>query len=167
MADHPQLRTDCPTTVRMRQAAEAGDVEGVIQTLAADVTLRSPITDRVVFRGAAEVGDILRSVFSTLTDMHYFADVGDERTRALFYRAQVRGRQPVEEAMRVELNAAGEITAFTIFYRPLPGLAAFAAALAPRVARRHGPVRSLLARLLIAPLGLLTRLGDRLVPWFV
>jgi hypothetical protein len=34
--------------------------------------------------------------------------------------------------MRVELNEAAEIHAFTIFYRPLPGLATFAAALAPQ-----------------------------------
>ena len=166
MTVQSQLRDDCPTTVRMRHAAEAGDVQGVLETLAPDVVLHSPITDRVVFRGPAEVGDVLRAVFSTLEDVHYFADVGDQRTRALFYRARVRGRQPVEEAMRIELNADAEIETFTIFYRPLPGLATFAAAVAPRVARKHGRLRSLLARLAIFPLGLMTRLGDRLAPWF-
>lgn len=34
-------------------------------------------------------------------------------------------------------------------------------------AARRGRVRSLLARMLIFPLGLLTRRGDRMVPWFV
>jgi hypothetical protein len=165
MAVPDRLSDDCTTTVRMRSAAEDHDVDGVLGTLAPDVVLRSPITDRIVFRGRDEVREVLQAVFSTLTEMHYFADVGDQRTRALFYRAKV-GTQPVEEATRLELNDHAEIEEMTIFYRPLPGLASFAAALAPRVAGKHGRLRSLLARLLIFPLGLMTRLGDRVVPWF-
>jgi hypothetical protein len=160
-----RLSQDCATTVRMRAAAEAHDVQGVLETTATEVVLRSPITNRVVFRGREAVGEVLRAVFATLEDVHYFADLGDDRTRALFYTARV-GSQPIEEAMRVELNEQGEIQEFTIFYRPLPGLATFTAAMAPRVARKHGRLRSLIARLLIFPLGLLTRLGDRVVPWF-
>jgi hypothetical protein len=68
--------------------------------------------------------------------------------------------------MRLQLTDDGQIEQLTIFYRPLPGLASFAAAMAPRVARKHGRLRSLIARVLIFPLGLATRLGDRLVPWF-
>jgi hypothetical protein len=160
-----RLSQDCATTVRMRAAAEAHDVQGVLETTAAEVVMRSPVTDRLIFRGRDEIGEVLSAVFATLSDMHYFADVGDERTRALFYTARV-GNQPIEEAMRVELNEKGEIEEFTIFYRPLPGLATFAAAMAPRVARKHGRLRALVARLLIFPLGLFTRLGDRIVPWF-
>lgn len=159
------LSDDCPTTARMRAAAEANDVDGVLATCAVDVVLHSPITDRVVFRGREEVGEVLRAVFATLEDMRYFADVGDQRTRALFYQASV-GSQSLEEAARIELNEHAEIQKFTIFYRPLPGLATFTAALAPRVARNHGPVRSLIARTLIYPLGLMSRVGDRIVPWF-
>jgi hypothetical protein len=127
--------------------------------------LRSPITDRIVFRGRQEVREVLTEVFSVLEDVHCVTDIGDRQTRALFYTAKVGGR-PVEEAIRLELDHDGQIKELTIFYRPLPGLAAFTAALAPRVARKHGPVRSFLARLLIFPLAVLTRLGDRLVPWF-
>lgn len=159
-----RLHNDCPTTVRLRAAAEANDVDGVAATLAADVVLRSPITDRVTFHGREEVRGLLVSVFSTLREMHYIADVGDQRTRALFYTATV-GRQHLEEAMRVELNSEQEIQTLTLFYRPLPGLTAFTAALAPRVARKHGPVRSFIARLLMLPLATITRLGDRLTPW--
>lgn len=160
-----RLDDGCATTVRLRAAAEAHDLEGVLGTLAAGVLLRSPITDRMLFGGQEEVREVLGAVFATLTDIHYLADIGDQRTRALFYTAKV-GSQPLEEAMRVELNENSEITELTIFYRPLPGLAMFAAALAPRVARKHGRLRSLIARLLIFPLGVATRLGDRVVPWF-
>jgi hypothetical protein len=41
------------------------------------------------------------------------------------------------------------------------------AGLAPRAARKHGRLRSLVARLLFGPLGVVIRLGDRLAPWFV
>jgi hypothetical protein len=41
-------------------------------------------------------------VFAVNEGIRYFADVGDQRNRALFYRAQVSG-QPLEEATRLEL----------------------------------------------------------------
>lgn len=161
-----QLHDDCETTVRMRRAAEARDTAGVMEAMADGVTLRSPITDQVVFRGRQEVSEILGFVFDVLEDIDYFADIGDQQTRALFYTARV-GTEPVEEAMRIGLDDAGLIRELTIFYRPLPGLASFAAALAPRVAnRRHGRFRAVLARLLITPLALFTRLGERIIPWF-
>jgi hypothetical protein len=156
---------ESPVTARFRRAVEAGDVEGVIETLAPDVVLHSPITDRFSFHGRDEVRDLLRSVFASIDGIRYFADVGNTRTRALFYRASIGG-QPVEEATRLELDEAGRITEITLFFRPLPGLTALTAALAPRVASRHGRLRMLVARLMTAPLAVATRLGDRLVTWF-
>jgi hypothetical protein len=44
------------TTVRMRSAAEAHDVEGVVANLAEDAVLRSPVTDRILFRGRRSRG---------------------------------------------------------------------------------------------------------------
>jgi hypothetical protein len=84
----------------------------------------------------------------------------------LFFRGRI-GRRAVEEAMRVTLNEDGLISELTLFFRPLPGLAAFAATLGPRITtRRHGRARALLARLLLAPLALITRVGDRLIRFF-
>ncbi len=154
------------TTARYRQAAQAGDIEGVMATLAPDAVLYSPITDKIAFRGHAEIRELLRSVFETVDDMSFFADVGDAHTRALFYRGRVGG-QPLEEATRVELDGQGQITMLTMFFRPLPGLATLAAELAPRVVtRRHGPARAWIAWLVMTPLGFLTRLGDRFVRFF-
>ena len=160
-----QLGNQCETTARYRQAGEAHDIEGLLATLAPDVVFRSPITDRIEFRGHDELRELLGSVFTVLHDIHFFADIGDQRTRALFHRAIVNS-QPVEEATRLELNEQGQIREITLFFRPLPGLATFAAAVAPHVARKHGPIRSIVVRILIFPLGLATRVGDRLVPWF-
>jgi hypothetical protein len=159
------LQAAIETTRRFREAAQAGDVEGVLATLAEDVVLRSPITDRVTFHGHEEVRELMRTVFATLADIEYFADVGDARTRALFDRAVVSG-QPLEQAIRVELDQRAQIAELTIFFRPLPGLVALTAGLGPRLAaRRHGRARELLARALLAPLAAATRAGDRLARW--
>src|SRR5437870_483814 len=48
------------TTRRFREAAEARDIESLLATLAEHVVLRSPITDRVTFRGRAQLRELLR-----------------------------------------------------------------------------------------------------------
>jgi len=55
----------------------------------------------------------------------------------------------------------------TVFVRPLPALAAFAAALAPAVGRRRGRLTSVVLRMLIEPLAAMTKYGDRLVGWLL
>jgi len=166
MATLEQPSPDQSTTAaRYRRAAEAHDIEGMLDTLAPDIVLRSPITDRVVFQGRDEIRELLQSVFATIHDIRYFADVGDRRSRALFDRAIVNG-QPLEQATRIELDADERIREITLFFRPLPGLATLTAELVPRVARKHGRFRATMARLLLAPLGLATRIGDRLATWF-
>jgi hypothetical protein len=152
-------------TARFRRAVETHDVEGALATLAPDVVLRSPITDRVSFRGVDEMRDLFPSIFATIKNIRYFADIGNSRTRALFYHATVKG-EPVEEATRVELDDQQRIREITIFFRPLPGLATFTAAMAPRVARKRGRLRAMMARMLVAPLGIATRAGDRMITKF-
>jgi hypothetical protein len=156
---------DDVATSAFRHAVESADVDGVVATLAPDVVLHSPITDRVTFVGRDEIEQLLPLIFETIRDIRYFADVGNDHTRALFYRARVR-RQLVEEATRIELDDERRVRSITVFFRPLPGLATLTAALGPRVAHKHGRIRSLLARLVLAPLGFATRVGDRLVKIF-
>jgi hypothetical protein len=155
-----------PTTDRYRRAAEAGDVDGIMETLSNDVVVYSPITERLAFHGTTEVRELLEQVFSLVGDVRYYADVGDEEMRAMFDRAHVGG-VPLDQTTRVRLNDRGEIFEITLFFRPLPGLAALTAAIAPAVARsRHGALRATIAALLLRPLALMTGLGDRLVGWF-
>lgn len=162
--EHNPTDSAATTTERYRRAGEAGDVDAILAVLSEDVVLHSPITNRLAFHGREEMRDLLEAVFETMTEIRYFADIGDDRQRALFFRARV-GRQPIEECMRTELNDQGLISEITIAIRPLPGLAALAAALGPKViARRRGPLLAALAKLLMAPLAIVTRAGDRLVP---
>ena len=68
----PEPATAHPaTTARFRRAEEAHDIEGVLETLAPDVVVRSPITDRVTFQGRDEVRELLRSVFATIDDISF------------------------------------------------------------------------------------------------
>src|SRR5215208_5689545 len=79
------------TTARFRAAVEAGDVEAFLETLAPDVVLHSPITLRTRFEGREEIRELMGSVFATVHEIRYYEDVGDARSRALFYRARVGG----------------------------------------------------------------------------
>jgi SnoaL-like domain len=161
-----QATDQSDVTTRLLQAMEAHDLEGMIATLASDVVLNSPITGRVAFHGIKEMRELMRAHFAAVKDLRYFADVGDARTRAQFYRANVNGQQ-VEAATRIEVNEQGQISEITIYYRPLPGLTALAVALGPPVVEaRHGRLRATIARLLFVPLAFVTRLGERIVPWF-
>lgn len=160
------VQDDAGAAVRLMRALEAQDLEGFLAQLAPDFVLRSPITDRLTFRGHDEMRELMRAHFMVVRNVRYFADVGEGQTRAQFYRASVGG-QPVEVATRVELNERGEVAEVTVHFRPLPGLAALAAALGPAVVRsRYGPARATLLRMLAVPLALATRGGDRLVRWF-
>ena len=148
------------TTARWRAAVEAGDVDSWAQTLAPDVTLNSPITMATTFSGVDECRELLHEVLAVIDGIKFTDDVGDAHTRALFYRATVRGVQ-VEEATRVRLDDSARVTEITLWFRPLPGLAALTAALGPRLARRGGKGKAAAAALMTRPLAAMTKYGDK------
>ena len=148
------------TTARWRAAVEAGDVDGWAQTLAPDVVLNSPITTATTFNGVDECRELLHEVLAVIDGIKFTDDVGDAQTRALFYRATVRGVQ-VEEATRVRLDAQARVTEITLWFRPLPGLAALTAALGPRLARRRGKGKAAAVALMTRPLAAITKQGDK------
>ncbi|HEX8101268.1 MAG TPA: nuclear transport factor 2 family protein [Solirubrobacteraceae bacterium] len=150
------------TTAALRAAAEAGDARAAAATFAPDVVLHSPITASGSFRGVAQVERVLEAVFAVLADIRYSDDVGDARTRALFYTARIGGRV-LQEATLVRLDDEARIAELTIFFRPLSGLTALAAALGPRLARRHGRGRAVAVAAMTGPLAFATRAGDGLV----
>jgi hypothetical protein len=143
----------------MRAAGEAGDVEAFLELTAPDVVLRSPITSSFEFRGREELRELLEAVFETIEDISYYEDVGDSRSRALFYRARV-GRQPLEEAALVRLDDQARIVEVTLWFRPLRGLTRLTAGLAPRLAGRRGRGRAVLAAAGAGLLDFLTAVGE-------
>lgn len=149
------------TTAAFRAAVERGDLDGVLAACAPDVVVHSPITDLSRFEGHAELRTLLEDVLVAIREIRYTQDVGDDEWRALFYTARVGGVH-VDEATRVRLGRDGRIAELWLYFRPLPGLAALTAALGVRLARRQGRMNTVLAIVLVKPLAVLLRLGDRI-----
>jgi beta-glucosidase-like glycosyl hydrolase len=140
-------------------AAEAHDIPGMLACMRPDVELKSPITDRFTFRGHAQMRDLLEDVEAAVDDVVYRADAGDDRLRLLTLEGRV-GRRSLGEAMLITLDEDGLIARFELYARPLPGITALAAALGPRVARRHGRLRAFAVRAMLAPLAAMTAAGE-------
>jgi hypothetical protein len=157
-----------PTTdfvAAWRAAGERGDAAAAVESLAADIELISPLTAQFRFHGRDQLRQVLLTAFECFSEIRYHTEVGDGDTRALFFRARV-GRDEVEEAQLLRLDADGRIRELTLFGRPLPVVTAIMAELGPRLLRRQGrPGLARVVRLATAPLAVLTRLGERrLVP---
>ena len=103
---------------------------------------------------------LLAAAFTAIDGIAFQTRVGDGATRALFYRARVRG-QALEEAQLLRMDPGGQIHEITLFARPLPALTGLMRVLGPELAR--GQRRPGLAALLAAstaPLHAATRLGE-------
>jgi hypothetical protein len=151
----------------LRAAGERRDADAIAELLAADVVFNSPLTTRVRFEGKEEVVALYRDIFAVLEDIETTEPLTLGDTQAFTFRARVRGAE--FEAMNVvRVNDDGQIIEFTIFARPLPGLATLFSALPPRVsARRRGRLMGASVALLARPLAFALRTADRFAPNFL
>jgi hypothetical protein len=132
-----QERNAAATSRTFAAAMRERDFETLGETLADDVVLHSPITGSFPFEGREQVLDLLRIVRGALEDLNAVAEFLDDETHALMFDARI-GRQKIQAVDVLRFDAEGRIREFRIFIRPLPGLTALAAALAPQVAARGG-----------------------------
>lgn len=149
------------TTASLRAAGEGRNAAAFLRPLSSDVKLRSPISFKAKFEGIDEVAPVVRAIFEVIHDIEYFDDLGTSTTRTLFYRAQI-GDEALEGATLVRLDESAKVVELTFFVRPLPGLAALTAQLAPRLVAQHGRVRALVVAALTRPVAVVTRAGDGL-----
>jgi hypothetical protein len=149
------------TTASLRAAAEAGNAAAFLQPLSSEVKLRSPISFKANFDGIDEVAPVVRAIFEVLHDIEYFDDLGTSTARALFYRAKI-GDEAIEGANLVRLDESARVVEVTFFVRPLPGLAALTAQLAPRLGAQHGRMRAFVVAALTKPVAVVTHAGDGL-----
>jgi hypothetical protein len=149
------------TARRVADAMQAGDFAAMRELLAPDVVLNSPISSSIKFRGADNVVALLEIVHDAYEELEYTAIFGRGDTWAQVFAVRVDGhRMQGTDLMR--LDEDGKVREFTVFFRPLSGVATLAAALAPRVAERQGSRRrSAIARAVTRPLAAMTRAGDR------
>jgi hypothetical protein len=125
--------------LRYRSASEANDIDGLMETLTPDVELVSPLSGRMVFRGADDLRLLLTSVYGSLTGWRWRNDVGDGQVRILIGDGRIAGLK-LGDAMAVELADDGRIKRLRPHLRPWLALTMFAIKLGPKLARHPGVV---------------------------
>ena len=133
-----------------RQAMEAGDLDAVVATMSPEVVLNSPITMRHQFRGLEELREVYGAVLAEVSEITFDREVSDGSTSILFGSGVVRGQ-------RIDEN--GLISELTLYVRPMPGLLALAAALAPHIGPNRR--RSRLAGVMVRPLAAAGKHGEK------
>jgi hypothetical protein len=116
-----------------------------MQTLTPDVELVSPLSGRMVFRGADDLRVLLAAVYGSIAGWRWHHDVGDGEMRVLIGDGKVAGLT-LGDAMAVELANDGRIRRIRPHLRPWLALTMFAIKLGPKVARHPGVVVRALRR---------------------
>jgi len=117
---------------RYRIASEANDIDGIMQTLAPDVAVVSPISGRMVFRGHDDVRVLLTAVYSSLSALRWREEAGAGTVHVVVGDARVADD--------------GRIRRIRPHLRPWLALTLLALKLGPTIARRPGLVRRALRR---------------------
>ena len=124
---------------RYRAASEANDIDALMETLAPDAELISPISGRMVFRGNDDLRALLSAVYGSLRDWKWREELGDE-TRCLVIGDGRIGPFRLGDAMVFEFAPDGRIQRVRPHLRPWLGLTGFALIAGPRIARRPSVV---------------------------
>jgi hypothetical protein len=149
------------TVAKWRAASESLDASAAASCLADNAVLISPLTASFTFDGREQVAIVLSAAFQVIQEVRFHTEVGDGRTRALFYRGRC-GRQAFEEAQLLRLDDAGLIGELTYFGRPLPGLTAVMRRIGPAIMQRQGrPGFARAVGLAAGPLHGLTSSGEK------
>jgi hypothetical protein len=64
-----------------RAGTEANDLDRFMSAIAPDGELHSPLSGRMVFKGSDDLRVLLGAVYSTLRDLRWNEEVGDEAAR--------------------------------------------------------------------------------------
>jgi limonene-1,2-epoxide hydrolase len=151
-----------PTTTVPRpylEAMQRRDLDAVIAACAPDATLRSPISQHASFQGREELRELFATVLDAVEEFRYHEEIAAGDTVVYRLEGRVDGHL-FEEALFVRYGEDGLAREFRVFMRPLPGLTAFLAGLAPRLGRRRSRLRGLLLALAVRPLAWITRVTD-------
>jgi hypothetical protein len=122
-----------------RSASEAGDIAGLMEAMAPDVELVSPISGRMVFKGDQDVELLLRAVYGSLKDLRWKQTLGEGEHRVIYGEARLLGVR-MTDAMVFELDDEGRIRRISPHLRPWLALTLFAVVLGPKVGIRPGVV---------------------------
>jgi hypothetical protein len=129
-----------------REASQAGDIDALVQTLAPDVRLISPVSDRLTFRGRHDVGVVLEAVYAGLREWRWHTALGAGDRWVLVGEGFI-GPLRIGDAMTVDVDPEGGIRTLRPHLRPLPALGLFVLRLTVVLSRHPGTV----GRALTAP----------------
>jgi hypothetical protein len=109
----------------------------MMDTLASDVELVSPISGRMIFRGADDLRVLLTAVYGSMTGLRWREEVGDGAHRVVIGDGRI-GPLTLGDAMILELADDGRIHRIRPHLRPWLSLTVFAIRLGPKMARHPG-----------------------------
>ncbi len=109
----------------------------IVELLAPDAALVSPLSGRMVFTGMADLTALFSAVYGAVSNLRW-VDVASEGHIALL-RGEARiGPFHLDDAMVLELADDGRIRRIRPHFRPLLGTLAFSLVLAVRMGRHPG-----------------------------
>lgn len=112
------------------KAGQHKDLSLLLESLADDVCLVSPLTDAFSFNGKQQIADLMTVVSEHIDGLQLITQVYQDdwvlvRTKGFI------GQQQFEETQYLLFNEAGLIQHITLFLRPLPALTMFMHCLGP------------------------------------
>jgi SnoaL-like domain len=139
----------------LRAAFEARDHDAIVEALAPDVVLRSPIFE-VPFTGVEEASDLFAVLLDALWPITYVDEIpGDPHV--LHFTAEIKGEH-LEGIDLLRFDNQGRAKEITVFFRPFPAVAAFLSVTGPKLGRRRGGAgRAAILRAAGAPVSALMR----------
>ena len=124
----------------------AGDTDAVIDTMAADAELVTPLSNRVVVRGRDDLRVFFTAFLPVLSkELQWGARVGGGKTTVALAVARIGGVR-VQDAMLIEQDEDGRIRRLTPHIRPWLGLTVSALVLGPKLIRHPGLIRRAMSR---------------------
>jgi hypothetical protein len=122
---------------RYCRATEANDIESLAATLSAQVELVSPLSGRMVFRGAEDVTVLATHVYGSMRGLRWTERYGDGDRQVVIGEGRI-GPFRLGDAMAFELAADGRITRIRPHLRPWLGTTWLALVLGPKLVPHPG-----------------------------
>jgi hypothetical protein len=122
---------------RFRVASEQNDIGTLMQTLAENAEVVSPLSGRLVFRGRDDLRILLGAVYGTVTELRWNRELVAGEVRVVIGECRI-GPLKLGDAMILELDTDGHIRRIAPHLRPWLALTLFALMLGPKLARHPG-----------------------------
>ena len=122
---------------QFRAASEANDIVALMEAVAPDAELVSPLSGHMVFRGRDDVSVLLGAVYGSVTALRWEEEVGAGAVRVVTGECRIAGLR-LGDAMVLELGTDGRISRIRPHLRPWLSLSVFALVIAPKLLPHPG-----------------------------